>query len=134
MLIHTPLEQFSIISLIPFHVGNLYLSFTNSSLFLLATITLLYILFYMTTRKGGSLVPSRWQSFVEMIYEFVVSLVDEQIGSKGRKFFPNFCFILNFFNGWVGRILIKNQNEMNLKKQKKKHFYLKFVNFLITFN
>lgn len=106
MLIHTPLEQFSIISLIPFHVGNLYLSFTNSSLFLLATITLLYTLFYMTTRKGGSLVPSRWQSFVEMIYEFVVSLVDEQIGSKGRKYFPLIftIFVFILFTNLIGMV------------------------------
>ena len=106
MLIHTPLEQFSIISLIPFHVGNLYFSFTNSSFFLLATITLLYTLFYMITRQGGLLIPSRWQSFVEMIYEFVVSLVDEQIGSKGKKFFPLIftIFVFLLFTNLIGMV------------------------------
>ena len=88
MSIFTPLEQFSIISIIPLYVQNVYISFTNSSMILVCTTVLLYTLFYMVTRKGGLLVPGRWQSVVEMVYEFVVNLVDEQIGSKGRKYFP----------------------------------------------
>ena len=106
MIIHTPLEQFSIISLIPFHIGNLYFSFTNSSLFLLLTTTLLFTLFYMITQNGGYLVPSRWQSFVEMIYEFVVSLVDEQIGSQGRKYFPLIftIFVFVLFTNLIGMV------------------------------
>jgi hypothetical protein len=71
----------SIIFMIPFYVGNLYLRSTNSSLFLSATI--LYTLSNMTTRKGGFLVLSRWQSFVDIIYDLVVSLVDEQYGGGG---------------------------------------------------
>ena len=56
--------------------------------------------------NGGYLVPSRWQSLVEMIYEFVVSLVDEQIGKKGQKYFPliftTFVFLL--FTNLIGMI------------------------------
>jgi F-type H+-transporting ATPase subunit a len=51
-------------------------------------------------------VPSRWQSVVEMIYEFVANLVDEQIGKKGKKFFPliftTFVFLL--FTNLIGMI------------------------------
>ena len=105
-MISTPLEQFAIVSLIPFHFGNLYLSFTNSSLYLFLTIGLIILLFSMVTQNGGFLVPSRWQSLVEMIYEFVVSLVDEQIGQKGKKFFPliftTFVFLL--FTNLLGMI------------------------------
>jgi len=97
-MIYTPLEQFSIVSLIPIRFGNIYLSFTNSSLYLLLATGLVVVLFYLVTQNGGFLVPSRWQSLVEMIYEFVVSLVDEQIGAKGKKFFPliftTFLFLL----------------------------------------
>jgi len=75
-MIYTPLEQFSIVSLIPIRFGNIYLSFTNSSLYLLLATGLVVVLFYLVTQNGGFLVPSRWQSLVEMIYEFVVSLVD----------------------------------------------------------
>ena len=97
-MIYTPLEQFSIVSIIPIHFGNVYLSFTNSSLYLFFATGLVVLLFYLVTQNGGFLVPSRWQSLVEMIYEFVVSLVDEQIGGKGRKYFPliftTFVFLL----------------------------------------
>jgi F-type H+-transporting ATPase subunit a len=97
-MIYTPLEQFSIISLIPIRFGNIYLSFTNSSLYLFFATGLIILLFYLVTLNGGFLVPSRWQSLIEMIYEFVVSLVDEQIGEKGKKFFPliftTFLFLL----------------------------------------
>ena len=105
-MIYTPLEQFSIISIIPIRFGNIYLSFTNSSLYLFFATGLVVLLFYFVTQKGGFLVPSRWQSLVEMIYEFVVSLVDEQIGEKGRKFFPliftTFVFLL--FTNLIGMI------------------------------
>lgn len=86
-MIFTPLEQFAIVSIIPIRLGNIYLSFTNSSLYLLLSTGLVLLLFYLVTQNGGFLVPSRWQSLVEMIYEFVVSLVDEQIGKKAVLLF-----------------------------------------------
>ena len=105
-MIYTPLEQFSIISIIPIHIGNYYLSFTNSALYIFLAIGFIFLLFQLVTQNGGNLVPSRWQSFVEMIYEFVVSLVDEQIGSKGKKYFPliftTFVFLL--FTNLIGMI------------------------------
>lgn len=97
-MIFSPLEQFSIITLVPLHFGSLYFSFTNSSLYLLLSTGLIFLIFHILTLNGGNLVPSRWQSIIEMIYEFVVSLVDEQIGTKGKKFFPliftTFVFLL----------------------------------------
>ena len=105
-MIFTPLEQFCIVSYIPFHIGNIYFSFTNSSFYLMLTTGLVFLLFYLVTQNGGYLVPSRWQCIVEMIYEFVVSLVDEQIGTKGRKYFPliftTFVFLL--FTNLIGMI------------------------------
>lgn len=105
-MIYSPLEQFSIISIIPFHIGSFYLSFTNSSLYLLITTGLVFLLFHLVTLNGGNVVPSRWQSLVEMIYEFVASLVSEQIGSQGKKYFPliftTFVFLL--FTNLIGMI------------------------------
>lgn len=98
-MIYTPLEQFSIISILPIRIGNLFLSFTNSSLYLLIATGLVALLLYLVTREGGFLVPSRWQSVVEMVYQFVGSLVEEQIGAEGRKYFPlvltTFLFLLS---------------------------------------
>ena len=105
-MICTPLEQFSIITLIPLHYGNVYFSFTNSSLFLLLTTGCIVLLFHMVTQNGGFLVPSRWQSLMEMIYEFVCSLVDEQIGKQGRKYFPLIftIFVFLLFSNLIGMI------------------------------
>lgn len=102
----TPLEQFSITSIVPIKIGNMYLSFTNSSLFLFLTVGLVFVLFQMVTQNGGFLIPSRWQSLVEMIYEFVISLVEEQIGRKGRKFFPLVftLFVFLLFSNLIGMI------------------------------
>ena len=105
-MIYTPLEQFSIVSLFPIRVGNIFLSFTNSSLYMLLATGLVSLLFYLVTRGGGFLVPSRWQSVVEMTYQFVGSLVEEQIGAEGRKYFPliltTFLFLLS--NNLIGMI------------------------------
>lgn len=102
----TPLEQFSIFRIIPLKFGNFDISFTNSSLYLLGATGLIFLLFYLVTLEGGNIVPSRWQSFAEMIYQFVLSLVEEQIGEKGRKYFPliftTFVFLL--FTNLIGMI------------------------------
>ena len=73
--------------IIPIHISHIYLSFTNSSLFFLLATGLICLLYHMVTINGGVLVPTRWQSVVEMFYEFVVNMVEEQIGEKGRKYF-----------------------------------------------
>ena len=83
----SPLEQFTIISLIPMHIGNFYFSFTNSSLFMCLSTGLFLCLCSLVTVKGGTLVPTAWQSFVEMMFEFVVSLVHEQVGEKESNIF-----------------------------------------------
>ena len=106
MMFFSPLEQFTLISLIPLHFGNFYFSFTNSSLFMLLATGIFLILFALVTVHGGTLVPGLWQSFLEMVYEFVTSLVREQIGPKGAKYFPViftlFTFIL--FSNLIGMV------------------------------
>ena len=93
----SPLEQFSIVPLIPMNLGDLYFSFTNSSLFMLLTLSLVLLLVHFVTR-GGNLVPNAWQSLVELIYDFVLNLVNEQIGGLSgnvkQKFFP--CILVTF--------------------------------------
>jgi len=102
----SPLEQFSIVPLIPLHFGNFYFSFTNSSLFMFLTTAFFLLLCSAVTSGGGTLVPSRWQSFVEMIYEFVANLVEEQIGQSGKKYFPFIFTLFTFllFSNLIGMI------------------------------
>lgn len=108
-MLYSPLEQFAIISLIPIHFGNLYLSFTNSTLFMILSIGVVLLLFQLVTLNGGYLVPNAWQSFVEIVYDFVLNLVNEQISgstSVKQRFFPivftTFSFLL--FCNLIGMI------------------------------
>ena len=57
---------------------------------MLLTLSLVLLLFYFITKKGGGKsVPNAWQSLVELIYDFVLNLVNEQIGGNVKKeFFP----------------------------------------------
>ncbi|CAI8609959.1 unnamed protein product [Vicia faba] len=56
-------------------IGDLYFSFTNPSLFMLLTLSLVLLLVHLVTKKGrGKSVPNAWQSLVELIYDFVPNL------------------------------------------------------------
>lgn len=92
-----PIHQFEIKRLIPLEYNGYDISFTNSSLFMVAALLLvtLGLLFAMRSR---SLVPGRLQSVAEGAYEFVAGMVRESMGEQGMKFFPLvftlFTFIL----------------------------------------
>nr|WRH36838.1 ATP synthase F0 subunit a [Cyperus stolonifer] len=95
----SPLDQFEIFPLLPMKIGDFFFSFTNSSLFMLLTLGLVLLLILLVTKKGGGkLVPNAWQSVVELIYDFVLNLVNEQIGGPSanvkQKFFP--CILVTF--------------------------------------
>jgi F-type H+-transporting ATPase subunit a len=105
-MLSSPLEQFTIVSLIPLHIGHFYFSFTNSSLFMFLATGFFLLFCSFVTVQGGNLVPSRWQSFLEMIYEFVANLVEEQIGQSGKKYFPFIFTLFTFllFSNLIGMI------------------------------
>lgn len=90
-----PLEQFQIDRLVPIHLGSLDVSFTNSSLLMVIAALLVTGLVVLGTRSA-SLVPGRLQSTVEIFYEFVANMVDENAGHEGRPYFP-FIFTLFMF-------------------------------------
>lgn len=91
----SPLHQFMIERLVPLHIGNIDISYTNSALFMTIAVALItgFIVF---TMSGASLVPSRWQSTAELCYEFVANMVRDNVGSEGRAYFP-FIFTLFMF-------------------------------------
>lgn len=96
---NSPLEQFAILPLIPMNIGDLYFSFTNPSLFMLLTLSLVLLLVHFVTKNGGgNSVPNAWQSLVELIYDFVPNTVNEQIGGLSgnvkQKFSP--CISVTF--------------------------------------
>lgn len=92
-----PIHQFNIERIVPIDVGGVDLSFTNSALFMVATVVLgSGFLLWATMRRR--LVPGRMQSSAEMLYEFVANTLRDAAGSEGMKFFPLvftlFLFIL----------------------------------------
>nr|QIZ31527.1 ATPase subunit 6 [Anethum foeniculum] len=109
--IPSPLEQFAILPLIPMNIGHLYFSFTNPSLFMLLTLSLVLLLVHFVTKNGGgNSVPNAWQSLVELIYDFVPNPVNEQIGGLSgnvkQKFSPRISvtFTFSFFRNPQGMI------------------------------
>jgi F-type H+-transporting ATPase subunit a len=99
---HSPLAQFEIKPLIPIRVGDLDLSFTNSSLFMVLTLAAASAFLVMGMRRHA-LVPGRWQSMAELSYVFIANMVRDTVGSGGRPYFPFiftvFMFVL-FGNMW----------------------------------
>ena len=82
----SPLDQFSIHPILDLNMGNYYFSFTNPALSMMLTLVLVLVLLYVVTKKGGGKsVPNAWQSLVELIYDFVPNLVNEQIGGISGK-------------------------------------------------
>jgi len=90
-----PLEQFEVKPLLPITVGSTDASFTNASLFMALAVVLVTI-FVVGGMRGRALVPGRWQSMTELAYEFVAGMVRDNVGSKGRQYFP-FVFSLFMF-------------------------------------
>jgi F-type H+-transporting ATPase subunit a len=46
--------------------------------------------------RGSSIIPSRWQSMVELTYEFVAGTMKDTVGNDGKPYFP-FVFTLFMF-------------------------------------
>lgn len=91
----SPLKQFEIQTLVPIKVGGIDVSFTNSSLFMTATIIAITLFLTLSTRRRA-LVPGRWQSLAEIFYEFIAGMIRDNVGPEGRKYFP-FIFTLFMF-------------------------------------
>jgi F-type H+-transporting ATPase subunit a len=101
----SPLEQFRIERLIPIHVGSVDISYTNSALLMTIAVALATLLLVGATARAA-LVPGRWQSVAELLYEFIAGMVRDNVGTEGRQYFPLvfsiFMFIL--FGNLLGLI------------------------------
>ncbi|MBI4031394.1 MAG: F0F1 ATP synthase subunit A [Proteobacteria bacterium] len=82
-----PLHQFVIEPIVPLNIGGVDVSFTNSSLWMMASIGVSFVLFNTAMRRKA-LVPGRLQVLVEMFYQMVSDMVKSTIGPEGRRYFP----------------------------------------------
>ena len=89
-----PMSQFEVYSIGPkIQIGSFDLSFTNSSLFMVLTVSVISLFFIAATQKK-SLVPNKMQLIAEMVFEFVSKMISETAGKDARPYFP---FILSLF-------------------------------------
>jgi F-type H+-transporting ATPase subunit a len=91
-----PMHQFEIYKIGPeINLGNINLSFTNSSLFMTISGILILSLLFLGTKKK-SLIPSKVQLVTEISYTFVAKMINDTAGSNAKSFFP-FIFTLFMF-------------------------------------
>jgi len=90
-----PTHQFVVQKIVPIELGGMDFSFTNASLFMVATVAVASAFLYFAS-ASRSLIPTRAQSLAEMSYEFIAGMLREGAGSHGMKFFP-FVFTLFMF-------------------------------------
>lgn len=101
MKIFSPFEQFELNIFYPIFGSNVYNSFdisiTNTTITLIFAVSMILLLLSLST-YNAKVLPTRWQSVVELIYKFVQTLIKEQAGNKGQPYFPLiftvFLFIL----------------------------------------
>jgi len=89
-----PMHQFTVEPIVPLHIGPYDISFTNSSLWLLVALVLIYGFMAMGMRR--ELVPGRWQMAVEGVTGFIDDMVRVNIGPEGRKYVPYIFSLFSF--------------------------------------
>jgi F-type H+-transporting ATPase subunit a len=89
----SPLAQFLIQRIVPLHIAGVDISYTNAALMMTIVVVLVTGVLLIATRRSR-LIPGRLQSVAELGYEFVARMVDDNLGSEGRAFFP---FIFSLF-------------------------------------
>lgn len=94
---HSPLDQFKVREIVDIELLGYDISITNSSLFMM--IAGFFIFLYFTLAfKGKKLIPTRLQISGELIYGMISNMLEQNVGSGGRKFVPLiftlFMFIL----------------------------------------
>lgn len=91
----SPLQQFEVKTIFPLEIGKYDLSFTNASAFMMLVVGIILCFFVFSIRKQ-KLIPSKMQLIAEMIFEFIVSMLNETAGHKARSYVP-FVFSLFLF-------------------------------------
>ena len=91
-----PMQQFEVYRIGPeIKFGEIDISFTNASFFMLLSATAILLFLFMST-KSKSLVPSKLQLISEMSYSFIAKMINDTAGKKAKPFFP-FIFCLFMF-------------------------------------
>ena len=88
------MHQFEVYRIGPeIKLGNIDISFTNASLFMVVSVIGILIIFNLGTKKN-SLIPDKMQLLAELSYTFVSKMISDTAGSKAK---PYFSFIFSLF-------------------------------------
>ena len=91
-----PMHQFSVYNIGPeIKINGVDLSFTNASLFMLISATLI-LLFLLFGTKEKKIIPNKVQLVSEILYSFVSKMISDTAGKKAKPYFP-FIFSLFIF-------------------------------------
>jgi len=100
ILFTSPLEQFQVLPLIPLVFGIFDFSITNETIILIVLLFFSIVLFLGLVNKKDQtfyIIPTKWQSVIEIIYKLILSLVVDNIRDKrGQYFFPLVFFVFMF--------------------------------------
>jgi F-type H+-transporting ATPase subunit a len=105
MSLSNPFEQFEIALIYLFEPNGYDLSLTNLTI-LTVIVSILIIGLSYICGKSYAFIPNNWQIVMESQYQFVLSILTEQTGSKGVKYFPllTSLFLLVIFYNLGGLI------------------------------
>jgi F-type H+-transporting ATPase subunit a len=93
---NNPIEQFKIQDLTgSMNLGGYDISFTNSALFMGATVATITGILLLASSKRA-MVPGRLQSVGEMWYSMIANMVENVLGKDGKPFFPLVFSLFSF--------------------------------------
>ena len=91
-----PMHQFQVYKIGPeIKLGNVDLSFTNASFFMLISAISICLFLYFGS-KQKNIIPGRIQLVAELFYNFIAKMISDTAGSKAKPYFP-FIFTLFMF-------------------------------------
>ena len=91
-----PMHQFNVYRIGPeIRFGNVDISFTNASLFMMISALAIISVFFVGTRRKA-IIPTKIQLLTELSYTLVSKMISDTAGSKAKPYFP-FVFSLFMF-------------------------------------
>jgi len=91
-----PMHQFNVYRIGPeISFGNVDISFTNASLFMMISALIIISVFFAGTKRKA-IIPTKIQLLTELSYTLISKMISDTAGSKAKPYFP-FVFSLFMF-------------------------------------
>ncbi len=91
-----PMHQFNVYRIGPeISFGNVDISFTNASLFMMISAFIIISVFFAGTKRKA-IIPTKIQLLTELSYTLISKMISDTAGSKAKPYFP-FVFSLFMF-------------------------------------